>query len=42
MPGWGNVPNPEEWAEIDALPDNVAAQGEFIQLDRHMFSVDAI
>ncbi len=27
LPGWGVVPNPQDWAAIDALPDSASAPG---------------
>jgi RNA-binding protein NOB1 len=43
LPGWGNVPNPEDWAVVDAVPDNehsgtvsgsrIAQQAQELELD---------
>lgn len=33
LPGWGHVPNPEDWKVVDAVPENVLANSNGKETD---------
>jgi RNA-binding protein NOB1 len=44
LPGWGNVPNPEDWAAIDEVPDSESAgavQGSRISQQAQELNLDS-